>query len=412
MSNIRSLIIVALVVCGFYASCTAMVYDNRYFPLFNRPYVRTCEQRSRFAVDVFFMTADNAYGDREQDIGLYELFGFYDQKKLGLALMKVGLPNALLDEWRALDIPWHLRGKLQAQGVAMIYDQALTNLFSTGFSLFFMRATGAQRFEFNNSTLRFTPSDELTLGQERRQMHQTLGLNGPLAHQTGISDIDWYLRVGSLWDYVLKCRRIDAGFRLGALIPSGLSMDINSPASVPFGGNGFAGIYGSIDADFELKEDLNFGLLLRLNKRFARTKKQRLPVADEPQIFGALVSDVRIDPGFTVVFSPYLSVENIRAGFGGRLNYTLTAHTQDEWKDLRSVQEKQALPVDVFKLEDQSGWMSDYVTLSAFYNFGAGKVDSGMNPTFVFSWDIPALLFKAYGISKTQRISLSLEAHF
>ena len=420
MSNIKSLVIISLV-CGLYASSAAMVVDNRYFPLFPVPYSRTVEQPSRFGVDLFFMTAEKGYGDREEDVGLPEIFGFYDQSKESQAMIALGFPSPLLDEWRLFDIQWFMQGRLQAQGISFCYDQALNDRFSLGASWLFMRVDSWNEFRFNHSSsLKIMPADELELELERRQMNQILGIGGPLSHQIGFGDIDLYLRYGYLEEYVSKFRRMDVGIKIGALIPSGVVRDINNPSSVPFGGDGFWGIYGTAEGEFELKEDLVVGISLRVSKRFERIKRERvsLVLSPEPQsiienslLYGVLVAPIRVNPGVTAMVSPYIKLDNVRGGLGFRLRYTLVIHEADEWHDARPIAE-QTVPIPQATLEEKLRWASDYVSLSAFYNLGNYKVDPGMSPTIGVTWDLPSLLFKAYNISKTHKISLGLELHF
>lgn len=399
-----------------------MIVDNRYFPLFPKPYTRTPEKPSRFATEVFFMTADKGYGDKEEDVGLPEIWGKYDQTKLSRAMVAVGLPSPLLDEWRGFEIKWKMEGKLQAQGVAFAYDQALGNHWSVGATWLFMRSHSWHEFFFDSidSRINLTQPDLIELDEIRRKMNAILGLSAPCALQSGFGDIDLYLRYGSMCEYAYKFRRMDVGLKLGLLIPTGVQRDQNNPASIPFGGNGFWGIYVQGEGEFELKEDLIAGIMLRVSKRFARDRFIRMPlllstereyVIENSALYGVLFTPIHINPGATVMFSPYLELENLRGGLGAGVRYTLVVHDSDDIKDLRPQGKKEPAVTQV-TLENKTKWASDYVSLTVFYDFGKVKVDEGMSPVVSLTWDLPALLFKAYNISKTHKIALDLELHF
>jgi len=215
-----------------------------------------------------------------------------------------------------------------------------------------------------------------------------------------------------VWDYAWKCRTIKAGLTLGGLMPSGKNRNINSPASVPFGGNGHWGFYLAGDAEFELKEDMKFGLTLRVNKRFRRTLNQRLSVAEEHTLYGALVAPVSVNPGATVIFSPYIALENVREGLGMRLGIHLRHHGEDGFRDLRPAEQRHDLLVHTCLLQKPSHWKSDYASVNIFYDFGKMAVERGYKPIVTFTWDIPFLTFISSNIVKTHRISLGVEVNF
>jgi len=212
-----------------------------------------------------------------------------------------------------------------------------------------------------------------------------------------------------VWEYTLKFRRIDAGLSLGILMPTGVTQELNNPASVPFGGNGHWGFYVSADALLELREDIKTGVLLRVSKRIANTKVRRMPAAGEPQIFGTVVGPARVNPGSTFIFSPYFALENLRKGLGISVYYTLTSHREDKWTDKRP---DQTVPVELNQVNDLSSWGSDYVTLNVFYDFGKEKVQRSVDPIISFRWDIPASLFVTKRVVRTHVVALGIEFAF
>ena len=85
-----------------------------------------------------------------------------------------------------------------------------------------MRSNSWYEFLLNEKdvTLSLKHGDVQELEELRRSMLQKLGFCGDHAHEAGIGDIDLYLRLGNYWEYELKFRSIQAGGRLGVLIPA------------------------------------------------------------------------------------------------------------------------------------------------------------------------------------------------
>lgn len=408
MSHIRIFFLSIISICFLHARLQAMVYDNRFFPLIKQPFLIVDGRPSHGSSNLFILTGSKAIGTVEDEIGIPELFGKFDLKQISSAVSALGLPNPLRSELRGLSFPYSVQGVLQAQGLAFAYEQATFDWLKLGLNWFFMNSSSRQEFFLDTARL-FPGVSAIELDEARRTMFQELGLFQANAQQFGLSDLDVYARFGYQWCYVLKFRRIDAGARLGMLVPTGVTTQLNSPASVPFGGNGFWGMYGQIDAEFELREDLTAGLYTRLSKRFTKTKVQRLPIDGEPQIFGASCGPVTITPGLTFVFSPYVCLENLRAGMGVRLLYTLTKHWADCWKNGSNTQ---GIPVTLGEVNTLNEWKSDYVTLNVFYDFGKVKECRALNPIIFFTWDIPSLLFASERSATTHRISLGVELNF
>ncbi|MGB8367374.1 MAG: hypothetical protein WCD44_03380 [Candidatus Babeliales bacterium] len=390
----------------------AMVYDNRFFPLFARPRIKVDGLPSSFAVDYLVSTASRAFDNDEGETGIPELFGNFDLATLGRAFTASGRTNPIRSDLQASNskLPFDMEGKIQSQGVAFSYYQQLVPWLSLGFSWFFMRVNSRQLFILQKQGgPPLGPGDVLEVNDTRRAMFSALNLRAPSSAQLGFGDIDSFLRFGWFREYTLKFRRIDAGLSLGLLIPTGLIHELNSPASVPFGGNGHWGFYVSADALFELREDLKTGVLLRASKRLPNTKIRRMPADGEPQIFGTIVGPARVNPGFTFIFSPYFILENLRKGLGIGLYYTLTSHGEDKWADKRS---SQTVPVKLNQVDDLSSWGSDYVTINVFYDFGKEKVQRSVDPIISFRWDIPANLFIAKRVVRTHEIALGVEFVF
>lgn len=405
----------------------AMVYDNRYIPLLQYPYITVPGRDSHITGDFFITTANNATDDRERSIGIAELSGPFDQSQLAYSMQEahIPLPPDFPEVYLDGELPWTMTGKLQTQGFAFSWQQAITDQFGFGLLALAMRSNSSINFFFDVSKASsigggLSESQILQLDDIRRAMLAELGLACNHVTQGGPGDVEAYLRWGDYYEYCFKLRSLMYGIRAGTLIPTGVTKKINQPASIPFGGNGFWGVYGSLHAEFELKEDWKVGFLIRISKRFARTRDERLPVGrpqiadvqqapSEPQIFGVITGPVSITPGFSEIFYAYAQWEGIRQGFGARIQYSLVNHNQDHWKDERV---DKTIPVNLKTVEHRSAWASEYITLSAFYDFDKENVERCGRPIVKAAWDIPFTLLVAHRFVHSYKVSLGLEFNF
>jgi len=407
--------ILALALLSISSVSFAMVWDNRYIPLIPHQRLLIKGLPSVFAVDAFFVTASRAFSTQEEGSGIPEIFGNFDQGTLSDALDIAGIFNSLRSDWRGFKIPWGTDSKLQGQGAQFFYHQAITRYLSLGFSWFFMRVNSSLDFKLKNdsstdSRLIFGQSDVQELDNELRAMLNTIDIVHSHSDQAGFGDVDAYVRLGNIWKYTLKCRRIEAGARLGALIASGVKRVIDEPASIPFGGNGYWGMYGELDSLFEVKEDMKLGFKLRLSKRFSRTQCERMPVAGEPLLFGATTGFLDVNPGVTANIAPYFVLENLREGLGVSVQYTLTAHQKDDLEDARI--DKKAIPVRLGRPEDDSSWISSYFTINVLYDFGRAKVKREFDPVVSLCWDVPTMVFGPKRSLQTHKVALGVSFYF
>lgn len=403
-----------------------MVYDNRYIPLMQYPYVSVPGRPSRATGDFFVTMASRAADERERDVGILELFGQLDQAQLAYSFVLDGKPDPLDPGLLSGELPWTISGKLQTQGFAFSWRQHLWGPLSAGVLTLAMRSNSSLNFLFNvpqgsSEASRFSPSEIQDLDRILRGMFADLGLSCNHVQQGGMGDIEAYLRWSDRIDYRYKLRSLIYAGRVGVLIPTGVTRNIYQPASIPFGGNGHWGIYASGDTELEVKEDLKIGLLFRLMKRFSRTSMQRMPVArplqpgqrypspSEPQVFGVLVGPAEVNPGFTEVFSAYSQWEGIREGLGVRMQYTLVNHNRDHWTDKRV---DQTVKANLAQVERLSSWASEYLTLTAFYDFDKDMPVRGYDPIVRVAWDIPFTLLVAHNFVHSYKVVLGLEFNF
>lgn len=397
------------------------ICDNPNLPLYPHTYSRTMEKGSNVITDVEIFTANDAFAKREGNCGIFEVLGIYNQMQVANALVALGFSNPLLPEFAILveqerPIPWIMRGKIQAQSLSFAYNQRVfqrcfdSNSFdcSFGFSWFFMHSFSYINFSMSAEQQRglgLSDSELADLDRIRREMNIESGLEAPTSTQAGLSDIDFYIRCGGLWDYFLKFKHIDAGIRFGLLINSGVTRDINNPASIPFGGDGFFGIYCANDIELEIREDWKFGWLTRLNVRFGKTSQERISLENEQPLFGVTTGNVYVEPGPTFIFAPYFSVEDIRDGLGVQMNYTLVWHLDDLWRDERIVKSP---PATLQEINNVTSWVAEYLTVNLFYDFSKVRREMCDAPKLWCRWDLPIRVAAAERISKTNRISCGM----
>ncbi len=405
------------------AKTNAMIYDNRFVPLFEKIRLKPAGLLSSWSGDIFLATASMAVDDNssQKEIGIPEIYGQLDEGQLGAACTAVGKTNPLPTEWLNRAIPLKVDGKQQIEGVTLSCYQPFWNQFIVGGSAVIMRVNARNEFRvrdkvdlsgFDSLGNLLTLDDRIELSASLRQMFNELSLHENASVQTGIGDIDLFLGAYHTWNFTCKFRRIDLDYRLGTYIPAGLRRSIDVPASIPFGGNGHWGIYADIQALFELKEDVKLGVTGRVIKRLPRTLTERISVTGEPLIFAANVGTLHQNPGLTYVFSSVFALEQLRKGLGVSIRYTLIHHRQDEFRADPSCQAQAALPADFNSMKVRSGWGQDYVTLSAFYELNWLTNQEQLIPTVWASWDIPATLWVTGLSAKTHALSAGIEFSF
>lgn len=406
----------------------AMIYDNRYFSLIYEPpisveQISPDKENSFFSWNLFVTTASRAFlpsfvnevSNRTTENGIPEIWGFFDQGKLADAMVLAGYPDPLasMDGLFKIDvnahkvptrsIPWRLFGKIQGQGFMFRCQAAFTPHFSAGCVFYLMHA--ATNIEYLLAKDGVTTQEALQLDEIRRSMLNTLGITANAADRASMGDVDLYLRFGNSWDYVLKCKRIDAGLRFGTFLPAASRRDLNSPSTVPFGGSGHYGMYASLDSEFELKDDMKVGLWASAVKRFARVDCERMPSADESILFGTLVGQARINPGVTAGVAPYIQLDHLREGLGARVQFTVIKHWKDSWEDRRC---NPTVPAHFCNVEKFSAWGEETVTVNVFYDFGT-RYMRNFSPMAYLSWDVPIEWKVANRVAKTQKVALGLQ---
>jgi hypothetical protein len=402
-------------VCAYF-NIGAMVFDNRYFPLFQRPLTRHTNQLSNVFVQADFFTASQSYNDQEKTIPLFEIDGAYDQIQLLKSVLKAYPKKAFAPDFIRSDmlvhthtLPWEQDGLIDAQLIGLRYSQALTRNIIIGVDTFFAHVNAHKRSYLNHKKLSLLPGDFEEVLAANARLHDFLHISSSAYDTLSWGDVDISLRLGNRWEYKAKFKAIDAGCTFGVIAPTAKSRSIYNPASIPLGGNGHWGFYGSLDADFNLKEDWRALLLLRVQKRLPKTSLQRVPVEFEPLAYGALIADTRIDPGFTFIVMPTLILDGLRDNFGIQAAYTLVVHRKDCWSDKRA---DTTIGGAFDRAENLSAWGSEYVTIGLNYDYSRDLECPRVANRAGLLVDIPLNYAVAKQSVKNIRISLSMESNF
>ncbi len=406
---IKGRLILALLTCG---AAQAMVFDNRFLPLYLKPFTRRADAPSHFRLQPFFMFADRSFSDTEH-VHIPDIDGSYDSLDIARGLVAKGCENPLRSDFQSrATLPWNRRGRIDAQGLAFLLEFGLTRHFSVGINTLFGHVASRHEFFLSGADAQLPVGDREYLFAVKEKMHKELGIAPAFFNHTGFGDVDLYARIGDRWDYTLKCRRIETGLKVGILAPSAAARPFNNPAGIPLGGERHWGAYVALESEWELKEDLIVGIQARASKRFEKTRISRMPVGNEPLPYGAIVGPLTVNPGWTFVFNPYFSVEGLREGFGLKAQYTLVSHLKDTLHDARPVEMREKLPACLTRAAALSSWGMEHVTVGAFYDFGKVRECPNLYPKISAYWDIPVHWLVSKRAAKTNSVSLMFELDF
>ncbi len=391
-----------------------MVCDSRYFPWYSRPFHRTVNEQSRFDVGLFFTSAGSAIGDEAHpNKPIPELWGIYDQKKMSDAMIQLGMTSPLLAQWQLQSkIEWVVNGEIKSQGIYFYGDYDITHGISVGGSLFVGHFAASQTFVIPRATktaLALTTSQEAQLDAERRQMFEMLGMTEAQWSVTAPSDVEMHLRWGTVQEYVARCRTVDIGTSFFVYFPTSPARNEDNPAAVPISGGRFWGLAWGVDGAFELKEDLTVGLQFSVSKRLSKTLTKRIPIQDEPYIFGAITGSAKLEHDPVIYFNPYVTLGNIRGGLSASVGYTVNYYGGTVWTDKRI---DQTIPSTLNNVNKNSEWCAEYVNILFAYNFDSVHQAHPMHPVFTATWDIPLHFMGSHDFARSQMVTIGMEVRF
>jgi len=416
--------LVAIFACLITVNVTAFI-DNRFFIPYisNDPYFLSPEEPSYMRVHTFAGSADTAYGGSGNELPLFEFawdagMHQYEQVNLDQALRQSDrIETSLLpSEWRSAEVfsPWRMAGHIEMQGFDISAYYPVSSWLTLGGSWYFMfvssRLDLLRELDPRREAALQQPGNNQKVFDIKAQTHDALGVRPSLFIETEPGDLDLFARFSWSREYAYKFQYLDLGVQAGLLLPTSEQRDIDNPASVPVGGNNHAGIYVSFNPHAILKDNVRAGWDLRVTKRFSTEQRQRMPVADEPILFGAAVGSAEIDPGVTVSFAPYLALEELRDGFGLLFRYAVVGHDKDQWRNIkvpRTIEQ-----VDVDTLRQTSSWALEHVTAEAFYDFGNDETADQPSARLIIKGEAPVEWLAARRSAKMYGFSLAFEGKF
>lgn len=391
--------------------------DNQMlFPFHARITWRTNDKLSQVSSSIFFMTAHvgrDCYGN---PIDLAEMGGCFDLAKLNKAMNMVDIYNPLfLSEWNTSELPYRSYGKLRSTGIDFMLEYALNKRFSVGGALSLMHADG--RYDYCVTSKAKTnlkicngnqayPGQEFALERARLNANVLMGINPGQWSDTGLSDMELFIRYGHIKEYWLKSKQLDINGLLGVIVPTSPTRAINAPAAVPFGGDGHLGLYAQVEVAGELTDDLFLGAWVYACKRLAKTQIHRMPMDCEPLNYGVLIAPARVNPGATIGFSPYVIFDDIQDGFGAYASYTFLYHFTDKWAYTGTYSPK------LNRICQESQWINEYFDLGIDFDVTKSPYMREYGPRVFFDFTLPTNIFSARRVAENYRVSLGVAFHF
>src|SRR5689334_8433730 len=116
-----------IVMASLFTSIQATIFDNRFVPFLQRPYVIVPHRPSHFSCDMFFAAANQVFGPNDNEIGLPELTGIYNQSAIAKSFVTLGCSNPLPSRYQDRNILWQSGGKLLVQGLEVAFKKRLAS---------------------------------------------------------------------------------------------------------------------------------------------------------------------------------------------------------------------------------------------------------------------------------------------
>jgi len=403
----------------FMSSSLYSIIDNRYLPLFNIELPRS-KKPSYFGMNAFAMQAKQAFDDDGELVHLPEIFGKYDLYALNDSMNKVGLVNPLfLEPWYfQREIIWNMEGKLQVQGIDFYWEQDFCKYFSLGLKSGFLHCTSERRFSLSNEAIKslgvltnanINQGVGIALERARTNANILLDIEPAQWKKDSLADLEVYGRVSRSWEYALKCRSIEVALELGGIVPLAATADINNPASIPLGSDGFPGFYTKFETQIEAREDWFLGMWMQLEFSPSKVVKLRMPLNEEALEWGTIVGNAKVNPGLFFGISPFVAIEDFQDGWGGMIRFTYLYRDNDSFEDRRKDPKN---IVNFEPLYNLSSWVSEYVSLAIIYDGARGFMGGKYAPKFYFNVDMPVHLFKSSTSAKTYKFTLGFEFNY
>jgi hypothetical protein len=410
--------ILLFLLCFFAKDLVASHNGNRFFNFLERPEYFLNTSKNKFDVSMFYKFSSNAFRRWGGKAGPHELFGRYNLSDIFESYKNANESREdIITQLSQLtgvdkdDMIFNVSSPFKTVGFSFQYDRAIVpNFLFVGAFVPFMSYYAKIEYFASDKITKDKKDKQLIetlFSLQRRKLHDNIGFIKNYSKRAGLGDFELYTRLSRSWQYQLLMKSISLYLQTGVNLPSGVKRDVNNPASLPFMGDGHISWNTTLLGDFELKDDLQVGLMLGLQCPFEKKKLERIPVGNEPYIFSSLTGNVKVNPGYTFKISPYLALENIKEGLDFKVRYTYLRHGKDHVKDVR---DDKTIPSYLTKISNKeeeikkikdiirekeilSQWRLHVVSLELLYD---------LKRTFS-SWDLNANVYAGYDISVTGR---------
>lgn len=379
-------------------------------------------RHAHLITDGFLILGGDAYRmearaiEEEQIISIPELWGNLKLANVANSLTTIGKSNPIPTDWRWLsDMNAAMTSSLDGQGILIAGFVPIKSFFGIGASTLVMHLDSVVRVlpaaDTTKKLYLTIPGNMALFTQMMHSFYQELNISSVISQETGAGDSVVYAALYGIKEYEYKMKKIDGCVLLGCIVPTGVKYNPYNLASVPFGGNGLWGLFLAPTVEFELKDDLKFGLQARVTKRLSRSIKSRIPVNNEQPLFSPYVGSVYEKSGTSFTGTAYLALEEVRGGFGVQLQYTITYHEQDSFSAKAINGPLTKITPDFSNMECHSSFLSEYLTLRVFYDVAHDR-DWKHRPLITACWDIPRNYIGGKAFAKTNRVSLGCTVNF
>jgi len=312
--------------------------------------------------------SDSKYGDATTNLGIFESINLKNlAKSADVYSREMGngeyLPEMLqlIPRWQGKNIPFSTDTSFRSQRISIAYKDFIqleryADEFEQGsikkrlaegagivfgVSVPFIQVQSVNQYVLNKNldtayvdVKNADPVIESKLETLRAQLFKKIGLAENVWDKRGLGDVECYVGLQTHVDYYLRLRTLDANILVGLTMPTGGKKDPEYPSSVPFGANSF-GLSLQSNIKIGLKDYLHVGFNSGLAFFSTRSAIMRVPVYEEPMAYSPLVTSIRIIPGGTYWFNPFLTIKNISNDLHLTLNYSFIWHSVDEYFDER-----------------------------------------------------------------------------
>jgi len=407
-------------ICFFSFSNYSIIFLNKYIipelcqiPILSyRNLFQTLEFQP-FVISANSAHQNNCFNSTNGSRGIYEIDGYLFLNELNkeIEIINKTISNGFPSEWIAagLEIPTRLLGNIGGSGIGWTFSHELTKHIVIGWSSALCMMSGILNIKPTSESQNYPLKEGLLFDifQSYRNLTKKINLSGTYSHYTGFADQDVYLRVEYITDFIARMRRIKLIGQIGCIIPTTPCENIYNPSSFPVGTNGFWAYYFAGQIDLLLKEDIIFGMLGKIYYEVPETKAIRAPIKNTSSKYGAWQGNININPGLTIMFNPYISIEGLQRGLGFKIGYSVWDHFSDKLNNIPG--QELGFNFDFYGMQNISGWAQEHCTIIVFYDFMREKEIHDMEPFLGFSVQIPVDFFFSHQSAKSYGVSFILE---